>query len=101
MKDGSKIVGCILAREGSHAHHIGPWLAADEKIAASLFVTALEKRRQKRVFLDIIDPNPWVCDIITPSGFRQQRPFIRMYKGENLHPGKPEFVYSMSGPELG
>jgi hypothetical protein len=34
-------------------------------------------------------------------GFRDQRPYTRMYKGPNRHPGRPGLQYSILAPELG
>jgi len=34
-------------------------------------------------------------------GFAEQRPFIRMCRGANLHPGRPEPQLAIFGPEWG
>lgn len=101
VRDGESIRGYIMAREGTNAFHIGPWVANDPDTANQLLRSLLQDRRPDRVFVDIIEPNPHVRSMLESMGFREQRPFIRMYKGENKNPGKPEFVYSLSGPELG
>lgn len=33
--------------------------------------------------------------------FREQRPFFRMFLGENRHPGAPERQFAILGPEFG
>jgi hypothetical protein len=35
------------------------------------------------------------------TGFRAQRPFIRMFYGENSYPGLPEQQFAILGPEFG
>lgn len=95
------IAGYILAREGMNAFHPGPWAAEDATIAHSLLSTLLTQREPERVFIDIVAPNPLIRSMLESMGFREQRPFIRMYRGENRHPGDPKRVYAMSGPELG
>ena len=101
IRRGDSIPGYILAREGTNAFHIGPWVADDPETARALFLQMIQTRKPDRIFLDIIDPNPHVLAILESLGFQKQRPFIRMYRGENKYPGTPEKVYSLSGPELG
>ncbi|MBZ0256011.1 GNAT family N-acetyltransferase [bacterium] len=96
-----KIIGYIMAREGEHAFHIGPWVALRRDAAQVLFQHCLNARKPERVFVDVVSPNPHAATMLQEWGFVQQRPFIRMVRGENLCAGKPEFVYGMSGPELG
>lgn len=97
----SRIVGYIMAREGTNAFHIGPWVADSPETARLLVLSVIDQRRPERIFIDIVEPNPHVRSLLESMGFQQQRPFIRMFKGENKYPGQPEFVYGMSGPELG
>ena len=101
IEEQNRILGYIMAREGTHAFHIGPWVAEDPDCAARLLITVLQKRRPEKVFVDIVEPNPHVRTFLEKIGFREQRPFIRMFKGNNRHPGCPERIYGLSGPELG
>lgn len=101
LMDGDKIIGYIMAREGEHAFHIGPWIAIDRDVAQILFQSCLDARKPIRVFADVVSPNPHAATMLQEWGFVQQRPFIRMVRGENRCAGKPEYVYGMSGPELG
>lgn len=96
-----EIAGYILAREGTNAFHIGPWVATNSQVARQLLAVMLMNRKPDKVFVDIVEPNPYSLNIIEQLGFQQQRPFIRMYKGKNTHPGQPELIYGISGPELG
>ncbi len=99
-KDGA-LAGYIFAREGSKAFHVGPWVANDPDTAQKLLSHLIAVRQPQRLFLDILEPNPHVQPMLTELGFKKQRPFIRMFKGVNTHPGTPEIIYSISGPELG
>jgi len=45
--------------------------------------------------------NPDAAALADELGFTFQRPFTRMYLGENPWPGRPELVYATSGPEKG
>ncbi|RJP21268.1 MAG: N-acetyltransferase [Candidatus Omnitrophota bacterium] len=101
FRDGQKIRGYILAREGTHAFHIGPWAAEDADTARALLDRMIHYRKPQRTFIDIIDPNPHSRSLLESYGFQQQRPFIRMFRGKNDFPGIPELIYGISGPELG
>lgn len=101
IKEQNQMVGYLLAREGENAFHIGPWIALNEEAARSLFIHCIKKRAPERTFVDIISPNLGSEAIVRELGFTQQRPFIRMYRGKNSTPGKPQYIYGMSGPELG
>ena len=99
-RDG-EIQGYILARDGVHAFHIGPWVAYEAEDAVRLLHTMLHHHPAPRIFIDVLEPNPHVRVLLAEMGFRMQRSFIRMVLGPNDHPGKPHLVYSLSGPELG
>ncbi len=101
VRKNRKIRGYIMAREGTNAFHIGPWVANDPEAAQALLFKLIRVRNPHRTFIDIIDPNPHSQHMLETLGFIQQRPFIRMYRGKNPSPGIPELVYSLSGPELG
>ncbi len=101
IEEQGKIRGYILAREGTNAFHVGPWVADEPEMAVDLFHMLISTRNPQRVFIDILDPNPHIHTILESFGFHQQRPFIRMYRGKNLWPGIPELIYGITGPELG
>ncbi|MGC9330229.1 MAG: GNAT family N-acetyltransferase, partial [Candidatus Hinthialibacter sp.] len=84
-----------------NAFHVGPWVANDPATAKRLLFALLQSRKPERVFVDILEPNLNVRPMLESMGFCLQRPYIRMYKGHNDYPGKPELIYSLSGPELG
>ncbi len=101
LHSGGEVLGYLCGRPGHDAEHIGPWVARNREVAETLFLTRLEQCSDQRVFVDTVDPCPESQDILKKVGFAVQRPFIRMYRGPNNHPGKPEYVYGLSGPELG
>ncbi len=98
---GDELAGFVLARIGTDAHHIGPLVARDSGVAGSLLYWAIKQRRRDRIFIDILTDNPLMSECLTLLGMKEQRPFLRMYLGENHYPGQPELVYAMAGPELG
>jgi len=100
-RENGRMTGYILAREGSNAFHIGPWTATNTDCGKRLLFAMLQRRQPERTFIDIVEPNLHAIPMLESLGFAFQRPFIRMFKGRNDYPGLPEFVYGMSGPELG
>jgi hypothetical protein len=61
----------------------------------------LERLAGERVFLDVPLCTPEPAAICKRYGFTTQRPFIRMYRGELRHPGRPEETYAICGVETG
>ena len=52
----------------------------------------------------IVDVPETQTDFLTwlqSVGFREERSFIRMYRGENEFPGDPSRIFGIAGPELG
>lgn len=101
IRDQKEVVGFISGRDGSFAFHPGPWVAKSLDVAVSLLCQLMHTREPKNSYLDILDENSAICLFLEKNGFKKQRPFIRMFLGENTYPGKPEWIYGMSGPELG
>jgi hypothetical protein len=101
-RDDSAVVrGYLIARDGQNAVHLGPWLAHGTGVAADLLRAFLEKSRDRRVFVDVPHPNAAGIQLIESFGFQVQPGFMRMFLGDNRHPGLPEFVFGTSGSEKG
>ena len=101
IRENDEITGYITARDGSFAFHPGPWVAKSPDAAVSLLCHLIQKRKPENMVLDVLDDNAAIHRFLKEHQFEQQRPLIRMVLGENLHPGRPEWIYGMSGPELG
>lgn len=101
IRQNDEVMGYLCGRPGRDAEHIGPWVAQNRGVAEALLLTRLARCAGKRVFVDTLDPCPESSEILRGLGFDIQRPFIRMYQGPNNHPGRPECVCGLSGPELG
>lgn len=101
-RSGSEISGYIFGRAGENAHTIGPWVAREGSGASQeLLRAAMSGLQGERVFVDICRANPASQVLIESAGFRYQRTLTRMYLGANRHPGLPNLVCSIAGPELG
>jgi GNAT superfamily N-acetyltransferase len=100
-QSGGEISGYALWRPGTRAWYLGPCLATAAESANRLINTMLSRVPGDPVFVDVCTRNPWGLDLLRPRGFRFQRSLVRMYRGSHNTPGKPEFVCSIAGPELG
>jgi ribosomal protein S18 acetylase RimI-like enzyme len=100
-RDGSRIRGYLIAREGRNAAQIGPWVAQDGATAERLLAAFFQRVRGRRVFVDVPHPNDAGCTLIRSYGFTVQRGFARMHLGENRHPGIPAHVFGTSSAEKG
>ncbi len=100
-RDAAGIAGYILAREGTNAVQVGPWIARDAATAWELLGHVLRRVAGRKVFLDVLEPNRAAGELMARLGFKVQRSLTRMFSGENRHPGLPERVFGISSPEKG
>jgi ribosomal protein S18 acetylase RimI-like enzyme len=93
--------GYALGRRGSRADHLGPWIARTEPAAREILESFLLRSRRNVVFVDVVKDNPWAPGLLVAKGFTFSRALTRMYRGENTHPGRPDRVCAILGPEFG
>lgn len=96
-----RLIGYCMGRPGSDFEQIGPIVASSESTARSLLIHALGECDNKSVIVDSIDERITWNSFLQDLGFEIQRPLIRMYLGEHLYPGQPEYQYAIAGPEVG
>ena len=99
--DQGAVNGYLIARDGLNAVQIGPWIARDATVADTLLRAFLRRVSGKRVFVDVPHLNAKACALIEKHGFNVQRGFVRMFLGENRHPGNPQQVFGTSSAEKG
>jgi GNAT superfamily N-acetyltransferase len=92
--------GCVMARRGLRASHIGPLIAADEAQALALLRRMLA-RLAGPVILDA--PVRWraLAGFLARNGFVHQRPFTRMARKRDAPFGDPARLFAVTGPEFG
>ena len=95
------VPGYAFGRRGSRADHLGPWVAPDETVAATLLDEFLRRSDRKLVFIDCVRGNPWAIPLAKAHGFRFSRSLTRMFRGTNRFPGRPELLCAILGPEFG
>jgi ribosomal protein S18 acetylase RimI-like enzyme len=92
--------GYLVLRQGHRAAQIGPLIAPSAEAARVLLATAIAKARG-RVFLDLFTSWPDLATLLEASGFKRQRPFIRMALDRANLPGDPQRLAVAAGPEFG
>ena len=101
IEQQGEINGYCFGRHGHTAEHLGPVIAHDQETARQLVSACLHQHPDKQFILDAtlhsMEWHGWLESI----GFQAQRPFVRMYRGENNYPGLPEKQFGILGPEFG
>jgi GNAT superfamily N-acetyltransferase len=99
--DAGLVTGYSFGRRGSFADHLGPWMAIDEGIARQLLRAFLSNSSRDVQIVDCVTAHPAASDLLRSAGFTYTRPLVRMYRGSNAHPGRPERLCAIVGPEFG
>jgi len=88
-----------FGRHGDHSDHVGPVVAEDREEALALVRACLSLPRQRPLILDArVDPR-WLAEL-RALGFREQRPFTRMYLGETRPTSQAGRELAVFGPEF-
>jgi GNAT superfamily N-acetyltransferase len=100
-RSAAGIDGYIIAREGSNAIQVGPWLARDTGVAEGLLRPVFRAVAGKTAFIDVPATNPPGQALMKQINFSVQRGYMRMFLGTNRYPGRSSHVFSTSGAEKG
>jgi len=95
------IRGYCMGRPGTNFYQIGPIVAETAADAVNVTGAALQHLAGRPVVIDVPAAQQRFMQWLVHSGFTVERTFIRMYYGANNHPGCPEKVFAICGPELG
>lgn len=98
---GGRVAGYLFGRHGFNHSHLGPVVAEDQEAARQLVAACLGGQPGKPFILDTARHDPGWSRWLEAVGFREQRPFIRMYRGENRRPGLTARQFAILGPEFG
>lgn len=96
-----EIMGYCFGRYGQNFTHIGPVVAHEESMARELVAAVLKKIPGKPVIIDAPHHSTEWLNWLQQNGFTEQRPFMRMFIGDNKWPGKPDQQFAILGPEFG
>ena len=100
LEDGT-LAGYAFGRRGSFADHLGPWMASDAGTARELVAGFLASSSRETQIADCLDAHAATGALLTSFGFTYSRPLVRMFRGSNDYPGRPELLCAILGPEFG
>jgi GNAT superfamily N-acetyltransferase len=89
-----------FGRHGDHSDQVGPIVADDPRSAIPLVRACLSLPRRRPLILDGRADASWLA-ALSDLGFREERPFTRMYRGEAKPSGRPSLEHAIFGPEFG
>jgi len=98
---GGELWGYAFGRKGLFADHLCPCVTTVPKIAQELLQSFLQQSSRETIVVDCLPSNSGVLDSLRAVGFAFSRPLTRMVRGPNSHPGKPEAIRAILGPEFG
>jgi hypothetical protein len=93
--------GYAFGRKGLFADHLCPCAANDPQTAEELLQSFLRRSSRESIIVDRLLSNLAFLDSLTNAGFLYSRPLTRMVRGPNSHPGRPEWICAVLGPEFG
>jgi hypothetical protein len=99
-RHGGELRGFCLGRHGESCDHVGPVVAEDEEIARELVAACLARPRRRPLIVDARVEPAWLA-ALEELGFREQRPFTRMYLHDRRPPARPALERVVRGPEFG
>jgi GNAT superfamily N-acetyltransferase len=98
-RDG-RVLGYCFGRHGDHSDHVGPLVAFSLELARTLVCACLAGPRRRPLIVDARVEPAWLA-ALGELGFREQRPFTRMYLGDARPEARPDRELAVFGPEFG
>jgi ribosomal protein S18 acetylase RimI-like enzyme len=95
------INGYCFGRMGYNFTHIGPVVANDDETARNLVSAVLMSASGRPVCIDTLQRSDALTAWLASIGFTEQRPLIRMFRGDNRYPGCTRKQFAILGPEFG
>jgi GNAT superfamily N-acetyltransferase len=89
-----------FGRHGDHSDHVGPVVAGNRESALAVVRACVARPRIRPLVLDARVEPSWLA-ALAELGFREQRPFTRMYLGEARPDARPAEEPAVFGPEFG
>lgn len=98
-REGGRVVGYCFGRHGDHSDHVGPVVADDLAVALDLVGGGIAAASLPALIVDAAVDAEWV-HALSDLGFREERPFTRMYlEGPRAH-RPPRRERAVFGPEF-
>jgi GNAT superfamily N-acetyltransferase len=96
-----QLAGYLFGRHGFEFMHLGPIVADDAAVAVQLTAACLSRDTDRAIIIDAACHDDRWLQFLQQSGFREQRPFIRMHRGGVPPFGELRHQFAMLGPEFG
>ena len=96
-----EIAGFCLGRHGRRFEHLGPLIATGLETANALAVAAFANAAGKPIVMDVPHQQGAWIRWIESLGFREQRAYTRMYRGQNISANHPAWTFAIAGAEFG
>jgi hypothetical protein len=101
IEERGLIAGYTFGRRGFNFESLGPIIAHDQQTARLLVSACLNRQAGKPFIIDASHCQTGWRAWLESIGFREQRPFIRMFYRDNPYPGLPPKQFGVLGPEFG
>ena len=95
------IDGFLLGRHGHSFEHLGPVIATSVDVVRQLVVACVARHPARAFIIDVPDRHATWQAWLKEIGFEEQRPFMRMFRGDHQYRGRPEHMFASVGPEFG
>jgi GNAT superfamily N-acetyltransferase len=90
-----------FGRHGLFADHLGPCMATNAAATEKLLREFLTRSNRETLVVDCMQSNPAATKSLNACGFALSRSLTRMVRGRNAHPGRPDSLCAILGPEFG
>jgi len=102
-REGSRLVGFIMAKEGEGRTRIGPWICKPDKpwIAENLLHRLMDEVAGSTLWAGVPDGNRGSVEILERNGFISGPSSHRMCHGECRDTGIVEGIFGVGGPDKG
>ncbi len=101
LEKNGRLRSYVLGRPGFLYEHLGPIVARDLDDALSVTAACLRSHPGVTFAVDVSSFESGWMEWLRAQGFTEERPFIRMYRGDHRYPGIPEQQFAIVGPEFG
>jgi GNAT superfamily N-acetyltransferase len=95
------LCGYLFGRHGHQYEHLGPLVSDDLNVAMHMVQACLSPHQDQAFVIDTPDYNEGWIRFLETTGFRPQRPFIRMHRGRSGPFGVLRHQFAVLGPEFG
>lgn len=102
-KENKKLVGYIMAKDGTDSIKIGPWIVKPrhEQEAEELLHSVMNKRINSKIWVGIPQGNKSSVKILEKNGFTPNQSSLRMCYGDCDNQEDISGVYGLGGPDKG